>query len=246
MLAGQLCSYLRRSLDAATYIARRCACIALLLPAAVPGTQICAARSLQSLSEEDVENALADDDGFDTQVFSTILDAIQQDKLKGQAAFEAAARHAFEDGLVRHGRKINGHGIRSVLPSTDAEAAMIARSSGGSHPESSGDSGDAVEVQMRVVVGQLRMEMPWLHCLWNHVRHAVSSLWGRRGTEPVAGPRRHSVAKRHAAVASPSTPQDQIDEVGLLFKLELYLTGHGASLTILRLANKISTSMVTD
>ena len=91
--------------------------------------------SVQSLSEEEVESVLADDDGFDTGVFSTVLDALQQDKLKGQAAFEEVARNAFEDGLIRIGRKINGQGVKSVVPSTDAEAALLAKSKGGSASE---------------------------------------------------------------------------------------------------------------
>lgn len=175
---------------------------------------------MQRLSAEDVENVLADDDSFDAQLFTTLLDAIQHDKLRGQAALQAAARAALEEGLVRHGRKINTHAIRTVLPSTDAEAALLARSSGGAQPGSeaeieSASSGGEVEVQMRLVVGQLRLEMPWVHCLWHRVRQALASLWPQRSMEPVAGPRRHSLAKRHAAQASPAMPQ-QVHEVGLL------------------------------
>ena len=181
---------------------------------------------MQRLSAEDVENVLADDDSFDAQLFTTILDAIQHDKLRGQTALQEAARAALEGGLVRHGRKINTQAIRTVVPSTDAEAALLARSSGAAQPDSEAEldsaegasSGGEVEVEMRLVVGQLRLEMPWLRCLWNHVRQMLGGLWPARGMEPVAGPRRHSLAKRHAAHASPSVPH-QVHEVGLNYCL---------------------------
>lgn len=166
---------------------------------------------------------LADDDSFDAQLFTSILDAIQHNKLRGQAALEEAARHALEGGLVRHGRKINGQAIRSVLPSTDAEAALLAHSNGGAQAEidESASSGESVEVQMRLVVGHLRLEMPWVHCLWHRVQQLLGGLWTTHGAEPVAGPRRHSLAKRHAAVASPSAPHG-VQEVRLRSSLSIH------------------------
>ncbi|GAQ92107.1 hypothetical protein KFL_009230020 [Klebsormidium nitens] len=175
----------------------------------------------ERLSAEDVENVLADDDSFDAQLFTSILDAIQHNKLRSQAALEEAARHALEGGLVRHGRKINGQVIRSVLPSTDAEAALLAHSNGGAQQSDldageSASSGESVQVQMRLVVGHLHLEMPWVHCMWHHVKQLLGGLWTTHGAEPVAGPRRHSLTKRHAAVASPSAPHEVQEQLDLL------------------------------